>query len=94
MSQAFVKEPDGDAVADDQPELPISPHPNYVTPGGLARLKASLKACRDKLRELDGDALDDKPALFQVAREIRRRSTTPRLASLRSPTGRSNSCRG
>ena len=71
MSHAFVKEPDGDAVADDQPELPISPHPNFVTPGGLAQLKSSLAACRDKRRALDGDALDDKPALFQTAREIR-----------------------
>ena len=44
MSQAFVKEPDGDAVADDQPELPISRHANYVTAGGLALLKESLAA--------------------------------------------------
>ena len=34
MSRAFVKEPDGDEVADDLPERKISPHPNYVTPRG------------------------------------------------------------
>ncbi len=42
MSRAFVKEPDGEA-GDDQPELPISPHPNYVTRAGLAGLEARLE---------------------------------------------------
>lgn len=71
MSQAFVREPDGDAVADDQPELPISPHPNYVTPGGLAQLKASLAGLLEKRRDLDGDALVNKLHLSQIMREIR-----------------------
>ncbi len=71
MSQAFVKEPDGDAVADDQPELPISPHANYVTPEGLAQLKASLAVLLGKRRDLDGDALLNKLPLSQAGREIR-----------------------
>lgn len=71
MSQAFVKEPDGDAVADDQPELPISPHANYVTPGGLAQLKECLAVLLEKRRDLDGDALLDKLTLSQAGREIR-----------------------
>lgn len=71
MSQAFVKEPDGDAVADDQPELPISRHANYVTPEGLAQLKASLAGFQDKRRELDEDNLLNKLPLSQIGREIR-----------------------
>ena len=44
VSRAFVKEPDGEAVGDDAPELPVSPHPNRVTPRGLALLRAEMEA--------------------------------------------------
>ncbi len=71
MSHAFVKEPDGDAVADDQPELPISPHPNYVTPQGLAQLKEALAGLLERRRELDDGSLGNKLPLAQAAREIR-----------------------
>ena len=71
MSQAFMKEPDGDAVADDQPELPISPHPNYVTPNGLAQLKAALAGLQEQRGELDDEALVNKLHLSQMMREIR-----------------------
>lgn len=40
MSRAFVKE--GDGALDPLPDLPLSPHPNYVTPRGLAQLQARL----------------------------------------------------
>ena len=43
MSRAFVKEPDGDEVADDLPERKISPHPNYVTPCGHQLLQKQLQ---------------------------------------------------
>ena len=33
MSRAFVKE--GTGELEPLPDLPISPHPNYVTPRGL-----------------------------------------------------------
>jgi transcription elongation GreA/GreB family factor len=40
MSRAFVKE---DAGGDEAlPERPVSPNPNYVTPGGLAKIDAEL----------------------------------------------------
>lgn len=42
MSRAFVKE-DGPERAD-LPDLPVSPHPNFVTPRGLADLRARLAA--------------------------------------------------
>lgn len=60
MSRAFVKE--GDGALDPLPDLPISPHPNHVTPMGLAALQsrlrdtqlhlAALKACPDRLDKL------------------------------------------
>lgn len=40
MSRAFVKE-DGNDLAP-LPDLPLSPHPNFVTSRGLAQLKARL----------------------------------------------------
>ena len=40
MSRAFVKE--GDGTLDPLPDLPQSPHPNYVTPRGLADLQSRL----------------------------------------------------
>lgn len=43
MSRAFVNE-DAGADRPDLPELPVSTHPNYVTPRGLADLRARLAA--------------------------------------------------
>jgi transcription elongation GreA/GreB family factor len=64
MSRAFVKESDRE---DELPEIPLSEHPNHVTPRGLALLRARLDAAlaeRADLREDDGD----------VAAAARRRS--------------------
>ena len=36
MSVAFTREEDLEATAADLPDRPISPHPNLVTPQGLA----------------------------------------------------------
>lgn len=69
MSRAFVKEPDGDQAADAGPERPISPHPNYVTPAGLAQLEAALAAAEAERRDLQGG--DDALALQRVERDRR-----------------------
>ena len=73
MSRAFVKEPDGDAVADHQPERPQSAHPNYMTPPGHGRLSAMLTELEEKRRRLAAGPEDPatKLALAQVARDIR-----------------------
>jgi len=73
MSRAFVKEPDGDEVADGQPELPISPHPNYLRPQGLAKLKDRLAKLQQQRCVLaaDPDDLLKRTPLAQVQREIR-----------------------
>lgn len=62
MSRAFVNE---DAGADwpDLPELPLSPHPNYVTPRGLRDLQDRLAARQADLAALKAreDRLDKLP---------------------------------
>ncbi|MGC1487870.1 MAG: GreA/GreB family elongation factor [Albidovulum sp.] len=54
MSRAFVKEDGPDNAA--LPDLPISPHPNYVTPRGLADLRARLSATLALLAKLKARA--------------------------------------
>jgi transcription elongation GreA/GreB family factor len=46
MSRAFVSERDGEAADEAPAERPQSPHPNYVTPGGLAALRRQADALR------------------------------------------------
>ena len=61
MSRAFVKE--GSGELDPLPDLPISPHPNYVTLRGLAALQARLAATQAELARLRArpDRLDKLP---------------------------------
>jgi transcription elongation factor GreB len=56
-----VKE--GDGALDPLPDLPLSPHPNYVTPRGLAGLQARLAARQGDLAALKSrpDRLDKLP---------------------------------
>ena len=73
MSRAFVKEPDGDSVVDDAPDLPQSPHPNYVTPNGLVQLQAQREALiaeRDAMRAQADDMANRLP-LGHLGRELR-----------------------
>ena len=44
MSRAFVNEDDQSKASAEQPERPLSPHPNYVTPRGLAELKQRFES--------------------------------------------------
>jgi transcription elongation GreA/GreB family factor len=76
MSRAFVKEPDGNQIDDELPEIPQSPHTNYVTPNGLAQLKARLEQLQQRHKELKAlkETSDDMAAkleLPQTEREIR-----------------------
>lgn len=61
MSRAFVKE--GSGELDPLPDLPISSHPNYVTPRGLQSLKDRLAVRQAELSALRGRAerLDKLP---------------------------------
>jgi transcription elongation factor GreB len=73
MSRAFVSETDTDAAAEILPELPQSPHPNYVTRRGLRLLEEKLAAAQAELRRLE--AAPDDPAkdlrLAHLQRDIR-----------------------
>lgn len=51
MSRGFVKEDDLELAGTDNPERPISPHPNYVTPHGLQQLQ---QAHQDYLQQREG----------------------------------------
>ena len=70
MSKAFTKEDEG-PQADRLDDLPQSPHPNYVTPAGLAALQARLRARHDDLAALRGDDLDVKLPRAMAERDIR-----------------------
>lgn len=61
MSRAFVKE--GDGALDPLPDLPVSPHPNHVTPAGLAALQSRLLETQSRLAALKArpDRLDKLP---------------------------------
>jgi len=68
MSRAFVREADTDTV-DALPDRPISPHPNFVTHTGVAKIDA-------RLRELEATrstalAANDRTALAGVERDLR-----------------------
>lgn len=72
MSRAFVKEADGDAVAEDLPERPVSPHANYVTPAGLRFLREQVNVLQSLRSELAGsEDMADKQRLKSVERDLR-----------------------
>lgn len=84
MSRAFVKE--GDNALDPLPDIPLSPHPNYVTPNGLALLRSRLAQTQAELARLRGRAerLDKLPEAA-AERDIRYLEARLRTAILRDP---------
>ena len=84
MSRAFVKE-DGNDLAP-LPDLPISPHPNHVTPRGLAGLAARLRARQADLAALRARAERlDKLHEAAAERDIRYLEARLRSAILCDP---------
>lgn len=84
MSRAFVKEDSGDLAP--LPDLPVSPHPNHVTPRGLAALQAQLLAAQARLTALRAraDRLDKLPEAA-AERDIRYLEARLRSAILIDP---------
>lgn len=84
MSRAFVKE--GDGSLDPLPDLPISPHPNHVTPTGLAALHQRLRDTQATLAALKSrpDRLDKLPEAA-AERDIRYLEARLRSAILIDP---------
>ena len=69
MSRAFVKEDDAGGGLEPLPDRPISPHPNIVTPEGLAAIEHQLATWQE--RHGAAVAADDRAALAASARELR-----------------------
>lgn len=81
MSVAFTREEDLEATAAELPDRPISPHPNLVTPQGLAQIEAELAAARAAYTaaQAAGSIEADRTAMARATRDLRywsaRRST-------------------
>lgn len=73
MSRAFIKEDDANTSGEELPERPQSPHPNYVTPAGLAALQAQLAELQEQRHQLmaHADAILSEEHLKPVERDIR-----------------------
>jgi transcription elongation GreA/GreB family factor len=68
MSRAFVREDAGD-TGDTLPERSVSPHPNFVTPEGLAALEAEIARLGGALAEARDR--DDTLAVAALGRDLR-----------------------
>lgn len=87
MSVAFTKEEDYESVAANLPDRPISPHPNLVTPEGLAAIEAELAAARAAYASAQtGDVKDDRTAMARATRDLRYWSSRRASAQLVEPS--------
>ena len=67
MSRAFVRESDEDPTA--LPERAVSPHPNFVTPLGLADIEARVRALETERQAARTG--DDAALRARVERDLR-----------------------
>ena len=88
MSVAFTKEQDHEAAAADLPDRPISPHPNLVTPAGLAQLDEALAQARAAYTaaKASGDIQTDRTAMARATRDLRYYAARRASAELVGPT--------
>lgn len=87
MSVAFTREEDLEATAADLPDRPISPHPNLVTPEGLAQIERELAAARAAraAAQAQGDVTSDCTAMARATRDLRYWSARRASAQLVEP---------
>ena len=92
MSVAFTREEDLEATAADLPDRPISPHPNLVTPQGLAKIDTALAAARAAYNaaQAHGSIEADRTAMARATRDLRYWSARRASAQLveTAPDGR------
>jgi transcription elongation GreA/GreB family factor len=79
MSQAFVKESDGEE-GPALPELLVSPHRNLVTPAGLQQIEAMVGRLQTALSE--ARAAEDRAAIARIQRDLRYWSERLRTAEV------------
>jgi transcription elongation GreA/GreB family factor len=87
MSVAFTREEDLEAAAADLPDRPISPHPNLVTPEGLATIEIALAEARAAYAaaQAKGDVSADRTAMARATRDLRYWSARRATAQLIHP---------
>jgi transcription elongation GreA/GreB family factor len=91
MSVAFTKEEDSEAAAAHLPDRPISPHPNLVTPEGLAQIDAALAEAKSaySAAQASGEVKGDRTAMARATRELRyyaaRRASAQLIETPESP---------
>jgi transcription elongation GreA/GreB family factor len=91
MSVAFTREEDLEAAAADLPDRPISPHPNLVTPEGLAAIETALAEARAAYAaaQAKGDVSADRTAMARATRDLRywsaRRASAQLIQPLETP---------
>jgi transcription elongation GreA/GreB family factor len=87
MSVAFTREEDYEAQAADLPDRPISPHPNLVTPEGLAMIEAELASARAaySAAQATGGVDTDRTAMARATRDLRYWSARRASAQLTEP---------
>lgn len=83
MSRAFVKEAEEREAYEDLPDRPVSPHPNLVTPEGLAQIEAAFERWHDE--HAAALEADDKAEISQTRRELRYWTTRRATAELVPP---------
>jgi transcription elongation GreA/GreB family factor len=90
MSVAFTREEDSEAAAADLPDRPVSPHPNLVTPQGLAQLETALAAARAaySAAQAEGGVSADRTAMARATRDLRYYGARRASAQLRETPGR------
>ncbi len=73
MSVAFTREEDAEAQAANLPDRPISPHPNLVTPSGLAALDQAVAEARAAYTaaQAEGGVSADRTAMARATRDLR-----------------------
>ncbi len=73
MSVAFTREEDYEATAANLPDRPVSAHPNYVTPEGLARIEAEFAAAKAAYgaAQVEGGVAADRTAMARATRDLR-----------------------
>jgi transcription elongation GreA/GreB family factor len=89
MSVAFTKEEDTEAAASYLPERPISPHPNFVTATGLAKLDAALAEAKEAvaLAQANKDLQSDRSPMARAMRDLRYFTARRGSAQLLEPKG-------
>ena len=87
MSVAFTREEDLEAAAADLPDRPISPHPNLVTPEGLAAIEAALAEARATYAaaQAKDDVSAERTAMARATRDLRYWSARRASAQLIHP---------